>query len=352
MKRPELSIIVPVLDEIDVLPNFLSELSKQRFVSYEIIIVDGGSRDGSLQWLKAQTQDNAHLKIVSSAKGRGCQLNTGVLHATAPWLLFLHADSQLSEDLVLRKAIDLLDGEPCRNLAGHFPLRFERSRSGHAFAFYFYEAKTATGRRETIHGDQGFLLHRHLFKQVGAFDESLPVMEDTDYAERIRHVGTWVTLPFVLTTSARRFEAEGLWQRQLLGALVMCFRSIGWLDFLHQAPHVYRLQKNADKLDVAPFFKLIRTLLHDLPDNQRKHIWFRSGCYVRQHAWQLFFCVDALMSYLVRTPSCDVRPRLTRICEPVFDFITANKAGCLISTLALKIWFHSTAFILSKVVKL
>ncbi len=349
MSSLELSIIVPVLNEIAVLPNFFAGLLRQREITYEVVVVDGGSSDGSLQWLQRQQQSYSHIKVISSAKGRACQLNTGAAHAVAPWLLFLHVDSLLDDDLALRQSVDLLATDSSALNAGHFPLCFLRSKTTPSFGYYFYQAKTVSGRRETIHGDQGFLLSRLLFERVGLFDEKLPVMEDTDFAERLRLVGCWQTLPFIINTSARRFEVEGLWQRQLIGALIMCFRTIGWYDFICQAPDIYRQQKQTDRLKVSPFFNLIKMLLNELPAKRRREIWLLSGCYVRGHAWQLFFCLDAVISYLRGKPSSQVQMRVTRFCEPLFSTLTGNRMGNRVATLLLQGWFHVTAFILAKV---
>ncbi len=349
MSSIELSIIVPVLNEIAVLPKFFAGLQQQRVISYEVIVVDGGSRDGSLQWLQRHQQSYSYIKVISSAKGRARQLNTGATHASASWLLFLHVDSFLSNPLAINESIKLLNASAENSIAGHFPLSFQRAVKNSSFGFYFYEAKTFTNRSETIHGDQGFLLSKDFFLRLGRFDETLPVMEDTDFAERLRKQGRWLTLPYVLTTSARRFEVEGLWQRQLLGALIMCFRTIGWHDFLCCAPDVYRQQKDTSTLLLTPFFNLVNILLRELPSRRRDEIWRRSGQYVRGHAWQLFFALDSLISYLLGRPSGKVIMPITRICGPIFNGLTANTVGNFLMTYLLKGWFYGTVFIISKV---
>ncbi len=343
--HPELSIIIPVLDEIDELPEFLAGILLQQEVCFEIIIVDGGSRDGTLEWLHDQHSDC--IRIISSDKGRGRQLNTGVAAAYGEWFLLLHVDSRFDDVLALRTALDVVK-RTSPPVAGHFPLTFRRTNSFRSFAYYFYEAKSATNRAETIHGDQGFLLHRDLFSRVGSFDFRLPVMEDTEYAERVRHVCRWMVLPGTVGTSARRFETEGLWQRQLLGALIMCFRSIGWDMFFQQAPNVYRLQNSACKLQVLPFFLLVKKLLKQLPETERRQIWSQAGAYVRRHAWQLFFCVDTFIAYLRHQSPHQISAPVTCCCEPVFNVLTNNRGGRFCATLLLRGWFYVAVFILSK----
>ena len=75
-------------------------------------------------------------------------------------------------------------------------------------------------------GDQGFLMCRSYFKELGGFNTDLPFLEDQDLAERIRSDGRWVTLPGVLQTSARRFETEGFHRRYILMAIMMGWATI------------------------------------------------------------------------------------------------------------------------------
>src|ERR1700674_5517741 len=79
------------------------------------------------------------------------------------------------------------------------------------------------GRRECTHGDQGFLLRRGFFNAVGPFEESLPMLAETRFAEAVRNRGEWLLLPAEIQTSARRFEIEGLRERQTLNAIITNF---------------------------------------------------------------------------------------------------------------------------------
>lgn len=341
MKQPELSIIVPILNESAELPDFLDDLLRQRDVDFELLFVDGGSDDGSRAWLQQLTVA-VPVSVLQSERGRARQLNQGANQARAEWLLFLHVDSRFADPLALRKALDLLTQSGSYCSAGHFALQFRRCETRPSCGYYYYEWKARLGRAETIHGDQGFLLHRDLFAQLCGFDEKMRVMEDTDFAERLRAIGQWRLLPATISTSARRFETEGLWQRQLLGALIMCFRDIGWEQFFVEAADVYRQQAETAKLQVRPFFVLIRTLLAQLERRAAWRIWWQSGCYVRRHAWQLLFAVDARRAFRRGVPVGQGSIALTRACEPLYDLLTDNPLGRLAATLLLRFWFETT----------
>ncbi len=94
----ELSIIIPTLNEAEVLPLLLSDLLRQQEINFEVIVTDGGSTDATCPIaddLFAENQLSGQCVIGPS--GRGRQLNAGVGVAKAEWLLFLHADSRLAD---------------------------------------------------------------------------------------------------------------------------------------------------------------------------------------------------------------------------------------------------------------
>jgi rSAM/selenodomain-associated transferase 2 len=330
----ELSVIVPVLNEETELPAFLADLRRQRQVNYEIIMVDGGSTDATRELLQSEP-----VRVISSPRGRGQQLNAGTAEALGAWLLFLHVDSRFDDALAWRNGIDFLSRSSDRRIAGHFALSFLTGEQKKSKGYDFYERKARSSKPETIHGDQGFLLHRHLKLQVGSFRTDLPVMEDTDFAERLRVVGQWQLLPAVITTSTRRFDSEGLWQRQLLGALMMCFRSIGWYEFFEWAPAVYRLQADTERLRLAPFFDLIAELLAARSPEQRRKLWLASGSYVRHHGWQLFFAADCRRAYRQGRPTAETPASWQFWCLPIYEVLTDNPPARALAGLLLRLWF-------------
>ncbi len=348
MDHMQLSLIVPILNEREHLSDFLTDLARQKSINFELIICDGGSSDGSLEWLQQQHPDWTNLKILHGKSGRGRQLNQGIEAASGEWLLFLHVDSRFSDPLALRSGMDHLCRSGSKNVAGHFALKFRRKDNSFSAGYYFYEWKARLGRPETIHGDQGFFLHRYLLDQVGRFCEDLPAMEDTDFAERLRLTGQWQLLPAEISTSARRFETEGLWQRQLLGALIMCFRTVGWNQFFEKAPTVYQQQQDSEKLLVQPFFQLIRKLLHELPVGERWRFWWQAGCYIRNHAWQLSFAIDARRAFRKGLPIGTDKPVCLNYFEPIFNFLTDNFLGRFCATVLLRSWFELTDLWLKK----
>jgi hypothetical protein len=256
-------------------------------------------------------------------------------------LLFLHADSRLPAPTALAAALAALrrQGNPRR--AGRFALRFDLPASARDSGYYLCEVKARLDLPGTIHGDQGFLLTRAFFHELGGFREDLPVLEDTLLAEAVRAGGGWLLLPAELVTSPRRFQAEGFAERQTLNALLMNFAAIGWDEPLQRTPEIYRPQSCAGPLKLAPFLLLIDTYLGQLPIRDRARIWYRTGGYVRGNAWQL-----VLQSTVRRAFAAGLPPAAVPL-EPVlrfrrrFDALTDHPPGRLATALLTWCWFRT-----------
>ncbi|GAA3720762.1 TIGR04283 family arsenosugar biosynthesis glycosyltransferase [Oceanisphaera sediminis] len=197
-----LSIIMPMLNEANSLPQTLDEL-RPYATSAELILVDGGSSDHSVALAQ-----RAGVKVISSAPGRARQMNAGAAVASGDDLLFLHADTRLPPDA------DRLIAEA---LSHHHWGRFDVTISGRhpmlaVIAFMMNRRSRLTG---IATGDQAIFMRRSSFEAVGGFPDQ-PLMEDIELSKRLKYLGSPACLAQRVVTSGRRWEQKGLWRTVLL----------------------------------------------------------------------------------------------------------------------------------------
>ncbi|MEJ2699627.1 MAG: TIGR04283 family arsenosugar biosynthesis glycosyltransferase [Desulfuromonadales bacterium] len=339
-----MSVIIPLLNEAENLPALFRTLAAQKDVRFEVIFSDGGSTDGTCTLLDSAIPTVPFpCRVVTGEKGRGRQFNSGVKVSRGANLLFLHADSIFPDSLAFRRGLDALVGRDSptsdERVAGRFSLHFRQEGKQASAAYYFYEWKARLDRPECVHGDQGILISRPFWGEVGPCDESLPFLEDVALAGAVLKIGKWRLLPDEIHTSARRFEAEGLLERQLLNALIMNFFAIGWLGALREIPGIYSSQDRVGKLRLLPLFKKIGSLLRDLPARERFSLWYRTGCYVRANAWQLAFALDARRCFRQGLAPGEGRASALAAFDRFFDPVTDNPPGRLAGAAVVRLWF-------------
>ena len=198
------SIIVPVLNEAPILGAALEALLPLREDGHEVIVVDGGSTDGSA----ARAQDLADV-VLNSQRGRAVQMNCGAEAATGEVLLFLHADVRLPDDAPAYIAA-ALRGRPGWG-------RFDVRLSGTAPVFRLVERLMNLRSRRTgiATGDQAIFVHRDLFRSEGGY-ASIPLMEDVELCRRLRAVRAPLCLRQQVRVSTRRWERHGILRTILL----------------------------------------------------------------------------------------------------------------------------------------
>lgn len=313
-----LSVVIPTLNEHAALRALLHDLAQQRGVVLQCIVADGGSSDDT----RGSAQAGGALWL-DAPRGRGAQMNAGRQHAEHEYLLFLHADSRLPQPTMVQQALHAIIAAPART-AGHFALRFVDTAPSARRFYQHLEGKSRLNRPETIHGDQGLLLSRRFFDELGGFDEQLPFFEDHAISQRIFEHGRWRLLPGRLHTSARRFEQEGRRARYFLMMLMMCARHAKLDSFFQQAPRLYPPAGQSEQLKVAPFLQLIIQLAEQQPD-----FWHAMARYALDNAWQPFFWLDQWLGRPWLLPLHDrlapywprflLVPLLARTLKPLFS---------------------------------
>jgi rSAM/selenodomain-associated transferase 2 len=200
----KLSIIMPVLDEAANIETALAALAPYRARSVEIIVVDGGSSDGTAELARPLAD-----RVIAAARGRSLQMNAGAVLAQGDALLFLHADTRLPENADRL----LLDGLARSGRSwGHFNVRIDGGGLLRVVAATMNLRSRLTG---IATGDQAMFVARAAFESVGGFPP-IALMEDVALSARLRRIGRPCALRARATTSARRWRTHGTLRTVLL----------------------------------------------------------------------------------------------------------------------------------------
>jgi rSAM/selenodomain-associated transferase 2 len=190
----KLSIIIPTLNEAEILGRTLANLKTHLA---EIIVVDGGSQDSTIQIARQHT-----THVLTSRPGRGLQQDTGARQSQGDVLVFLHADTQLPPEY--------------QDLIG-----YALTDPGIAFGAFFLSihpsepfldliALMANLRSRLLkvpYGDQTLFVKRSAYFLAGGFKD-WPIMEDVDLVRRLNRIGGFKLAQGYARTSSRRWQKE------------------------------------------------------------------------------------------------------------------------------------------------
>ncbi len=205
-----ISVIIPTLNAEAALAQCLTALVPAVVdgLVREVIIVDGGSTDRTVR-----IADQAGCDVIHAPRGRGQQLIEGAKVAKHPWLLFLHADTVLSEGWVreVQTFIDRVDAGQRPPAAAMFS--FALDDMGFKPRVIEYGVALRCTLFRLPYGDQGLLIPRHLYQARGGY-RPLSLMEDVDFVRRLAR-GERVILRTPALTSAIRYKRDGYAKRAL-----------------------------------------------------------------------------------------------------------------------------------------
>ncbi|NJB36695.1 TIGR04283 family arsenosugar biosynthesis glycosyltransferase [Croceivirga sp. JEA036] len=200
---PEISIIIPTLNEEAGIGSLLDWLTTNASstISKEIIIVDGGSTDQTIQ-----IAENYPVLALRCNKGRAKQMNHGAIHASGKILYFLHADTFPPKkfDITIQNAYKK------GSKAGCFRMRFDTTNP----ILQFFAWLTRFNLLICRGGDQSLFITKTLFNQLNGYDERYTIYEDSEFIKRIYQQARFKVLPSYVTTSSRRYKETGWLQTQ------------------------------------------------------------------------------------------------------------------------------------------
>jgi rSAM/selenodomain-associated transferase 2 len=228
-----ISVIIPVLNEVKNIRVAIDSIFPSE--NTEVIVVDGGSSDGTIEVVK-----DLGIMLLYSTAGRAQQMNLGAENATGDILVFLHADTRLplGYDDLIRTTL----GDVCRSdklpIAGAFALEID-DRSRH-FRWVEWGVKYRSRFLKMPYGDQAIFLSAKVFDEIGGFPD-LPIMEDFELMRRLQKLGPVAIIEQPVITSARRWLQQGIFKTTLINQLMILGYLMG-VD-LDRLVRLYRRKK-------------------------------------------------------------------------------------------------------------
>lgn len=209
-----ISVVIPCRDEAAIVEGRLAALQPLRAAGHELVLVDGGSRDGTARIAQPLVD-----LVETSAPGRAVQMNRGAKAARGDVLWFLHLDTRPPPSAVA----EVLRG----GLTGPGWGRFDVRLDGASPVYRVIERMMNLRSRLTgmVTGDQAMYVRRDLFERVGGFPE-ISLMEDLAVSKRLKKIVPPICSSGRVLASSRRWERDGIW------------RTIALMWFLRSAYHL------------------------------------------------------------------------------------------------------------------
>jgi len=211
-RLPTISIVIPVYNEIKSIEKFINNFFSIAGDVDQVVIVDGMSSDGTYDKLKsilAARPDNHHISLLQSEPGRARQMNVGAEKCSGDAIVFLHVDTTLPGDGIVLIQEKLNDGA----YWGRFDVRLDAEPVMYRVIETMMNWRSAC--TSIVTGDQAIFIRTDVFKMIGGFPV-IPLMEDIAISDRLKTVAAAKRIKSRVLTSARRWQAQGVWSTILL----------------------------------------------------------------------------------------------------------------------------------------
>ena len=198
---PRVSVVVPTRDRLEKLKRALSGVDGQHFRDFEVIVVDDGSVDATVPWLRAQ-YPAARVLTMETPGGAAHARNRGLELAGGELIAFLDDDDVWRPEY-LEAQVEHLDTHPTAALS--YTDHVEMDASGRSLRpdtlpLFAYPSPFVRLLAESfIHTMSVVVCRREAFDRFGRFDESLHIVHDLDwYCRILTGSGGLVYLPRLL----------------------------------------------------------------------------------------------------------------------------------------------------------
>jgi rSAM/selenodomain-associated transferase 2/rSAM/selenodomain-associated transferase 1 len=212
----EISVVIPTYNEAGTIGETIRKVKHRSCEQItEIIVVDGGSADGTME----EAEKAGAIVLESPRKGRAAQMNVGAEQANGHLLYFLHADTHPPPNFDAIILSSFANGSK----AGCFRLRFDSDNPLLKCYAWFTRFDINLFR----FGDQSLFVEQDVFHQLEGFREDHIVMEDQEFVKRVKKRYSFDILDEAVVTSAEKYRKNGVIKLQLVFTLILCSYYLG-----------------------------------------------------------------------------------------------------------------------------
>jgi glycosyltransferase involved in cell wall biosynthesis len=201
-----ISVVIPTLNEGKVIKRCMASLSKQKFRDFEIVVVDSGSTDGTLETVKKYKG----RVIYEPRRGVPLARNRGVRESKGDIIVCTDGDSSYPADWLEKIAKHFEDKDV---VAVGGPIAPDENKLKHRLIFkvttnYFPRFAKLFGFVVFQGSNSSF--RRNAYEKAGGYNERIRTLDDNEFPNRIKKLGKVVFDPsLVVVTSTRRFDKAG-----------------------------------------------------------------------------------------------------------------------------------------------
>jgi rSAM/selenodomain-associated transferase 2 len=216
-----ISIITPVLNEKSLIKPFFEHLN-QLVGDFELVLVDGESRDGTLKEIKKQQNIFKHrLKFIETRQGRGHQMNKGASIAKGDIFLFLHIDCTLEKD-----TIPFIEKEIKRQELNGGALIQAFTNTDDYLTLLSNLGNLRAKINKIFYGDYGIFIRKDIFEKIGGYAD-IPYLEDVEFSIKAKKNGKMRQINRTIYTSPRRFMSIGKLKITFIFTIAVLLNMIG-----------------------------------------------------------------------------------------------------------------------------
>lgn len=212
----KVSVIIPTINEAEIIGQLITHLAQHGGNHlHEIIVADGGSKDGTIEIVEATAAQLIHV----GKRSRAIQMNAGAKVATGDALYFLHADSVPPPSY----ARDIIEAIQNGHSVGSYRFKFDSNTGLKRINSWV----TQFGLLVCRGGDQSMFVTRALFDEVNGFDEAYVIMEDFDFIKKARRKTNWYVIPKEIQVSSRKYDQNSYIRVQVANLIAFTMFNFG-----------------------------------------------------------------------------------------------------------------------------